>query len=278
MGRAVKSPTHSVSTGRYRMDSVSVLSNLIQRDMDICLDIFDHRFLTTTQVSQLHFPSHSRARVRLHQLYLLGILNRFRPPKRPGSWPWHYVLDKLGADIVSDMRDIDAHRLYFHKNRQANLLNSVRLNHMRDINEFFCRLIYASRQKKDFVVTNWLGETASAALCQRIVRPDGVATIERHSGNVDFFFELDRGTEDSTRLRSKMIDYDEVAISAHLPKLLLFCFPSSRRERFAREALQSTRLTVATSVFDWHLDRPLDQIWLPLQGEQRLALKDFSHE
>lgn len=275
MGRAVKRPTHSVSPRRYRMDSLSVLSSLIQRDVDICLDIFDHRFLTTTQVFQLHFPSYSRARVRLHQLYLLGVLDRFRPPKRPGSWPWHYVLDKLGAQIVSDMRDIDAHRLYFHRNRQANLLNSVRLNHMRDVNEFFCHLIFASRQKNEFRVTKWLGEQASTALCHGIVRPDGAATIETPSGNLDFFLELDRGTEDSARLRNKMIDYDEVAISKHLPKLLLFCFHSPRRERFARQALRSTRVNVATSILDWHLERPFDPIWLPVGGERRLRLEDL---
>jgi protein involved in plasmid replication-relaxation len=187
-------------------------------------------------------------------------------------------LDKLGADIVSDMRDIDAHRLYFHKNRQAKLLNSVRLNHMRDINEFFCRLIYASRQMEDFGVTNWLGEAASAALCQRIVRPDGIATVERPRGKLSFFLELDRGSEDSARLRNKMVDYDEVAISGHLPKLLLFCFLSPRREKLARQALQSSRLAVATSTLDRHLEQPLDPLWLPVDGEQRLALGDFQHD
>ncbi|MEX2551528.1 MAG: replication-relaxation family protein [Actinomycetota bacterium] len=277
MGRAVKDPTQSVLPRQYRLDSVSILSNLIQRDFDVCLDIYEHRFLTSTQIFQLHFPSYSRARVRLHELYLLGILNRFRPPKRPGSWPWHYVLDKLGADIASDMRNIDAHKLYFRKNRQINLLNSPRLSHMRDINEFFCRLVYASRQENDYdlAVTSWLGEASSAALCQGIVRPDGVASIQGPWGKLDFYLELDRGTEDSSRLQDKMIDYDEAAISSHLPKLLLFCFPNSRRERNASRALRSARLTVATSTLESHLDRPLDPIWLPLNGEKRLCLGDL---
>lgn len=72
-----------------------------------------------------------------------------------------------------------------------------------------------------------------------------------------------------------MIDYEEVIISAHLPRLLLFCFASSKGERFTRAALQP-HLMVATSVFDWHLSRPPDSIWLPLEREHLLAPKDFS--
>lgn len=278
MRRAVKTSTQSVLLNQYRFDSVSVLSHLTQRDLDICLDIFDHRFLTSTQVYQLHFSTHARARVRLHELYLLGLLNRFRPPKRPGSWPWHYVLDKLGADIVSQARGIDANRLYLRKNRHLALVNSPRLIHMRQINDFFCGLSEVCRQADGFAVASWLGEASSASLCQSVVRPDGIATVQTRSGTVAFFLELDRGTEESGRLRDKMIDYDEAAISKHLPKLLLFCFPSTRRERFARPALRASRLIVATSILDWHLDRPLELIWLPLNGDKRLSLEDLSHE
>jgi hypothetical protein len=278
MRRAVKTSTRSVLPNRYRFDSVSVLSHLTQRDLEICLDIFDHRFLTTTQVFQLHFSSHARARVRLHELYLLGVLNRFRPPKRPGSWPWHYVLDKLGADIVSHARGIDANQLHLRKNRHLSLVNSPRLNHKRLVNEFFCRLIAVCRQTDDFAVTSWLGEASSASLCQSVVRPDGIATLRTPSGKNAFFLELDRGTEESGRLLHKMIDYDEAAISKHLPKLLLFCFPSTRREHFARPAIRASRLIVATSILEWHLDRPLEPIWLPLNGDKRLSLDGLSHE
>ncbi len=199
-------------------------------------------------------------------------------PKRPGSWPWHYVLDKLGADIVSHARGIDANKLHLRKSRHLALVNSPRLHHMRQVNDFFCRLSQVGRQTDGFAVTGWLGEASSASLCQRVVRPDGTATLRTPSGKIAFFLELDRGTEESARLLHKMIDYDEASISRHLPKLVLFCFPSTRRERFARPALRASRLTVATSVFDWHLDRPLEPIWLALGGHKRLSLEDLSHE
>ena len=71
-----------------------------------------------------------------------------------------------------------------------------------------------------------------------------------------------------------MIEYEEVTL---LPpsRLLPFCFPGSRGERFTLAALQP-HLMMATSVFDPHLGRPPESIWLPLEKEHLLAPKDFS--
>jgi hypothetical protein len=110
-----------------------------------------------------------------------------------------------------------------------------------------CRLNFATRQKKAMQVTRWLGEAAAAAACQGVVRPDGIGAVKLNGSLQEFFFELDRGQEDFDRLRDKIFDYDEVAISRRMPKLLLFCFHSSRRERLASEVLLTDRLTVATS-------------------------------
>lgn len=71
-----------------------------------------------------------------------------------------------------------------------------------------------------------------------------------------------------------MIEYEEVT---PLPpsRLLPFCFPGSRGERFTRAKLQP-HLMVAISVFDRHLGRPPDWIWLPLERKHLLAPRDFS--
>ncbi len=57
--------------------------------------------LTTQQAFELLFPSYHRARKRLLLLYDRGVLGRFRPPQRPGSQPFHYVLDERGAKLVA---------------------------------------------------------------------------------------------------------------------------------------------------------------------------------
>lgn len=275
MTRAVKTRTHSRSPWRSGMSYVPALSYLTERDFQICSDVFDHRFLTTTQIQQLHFDSHARAKVRTKQLYDLGVLDRFRPPRRPGSYPWHYVLDLLGVQIVSDLRDIDADKLYLRRNRPLRLLGSPRLDHMRDINEFFCRLTKAGRQDGSFQVTRWLGESKSAAACQGLVNPDGIGTVSGNGRELDFFFELDRGTESGGLLEGKMIGYRRVTVIDDLPKLLLFCFPSPRRERFARRILSTGTVALATSSLSWHIEDPLAPIWLPLKSEQRLRLIDI---
>ncbi len=75
-------------------------------------------------------------------------------------------------------------------------------------------------------------------------------------------------------LGAGMIEYEEVT---PLPpsRLLPFCFPGSRGERFTRAKLQP-HLMVAISFFPRHLGRPPDSIWLPLENEHLFAPRDFS--
>lgn len=64
MTRSVGGPTRSISLKRSRSKDFSVLNHPTERDSNICLDIYEHRFLTTHQIFQLHFTSYSRARAR----------------------------------------------------------------------------------------------------------------------------------------------------------------------------------------------------------------------
>lgn len=270
MARAVEGPTRSIALKRFRSKDFSVLNHLTERDSNICLDIYENRFLTTHQIFQLHFSSYSRARVRSRELYELGLLDRFRPPKNPGSAPWHYVLDRPGAEIVSG--NLDAERAYFERNRPGKLRQSPRLRHMSEVNEFFCRLVYAARHKNDHKVTKWLGENRSIGFCKAVVRPDGIGTLQSDDNTLEFFLEVDRGTEPSDRLREKVIDYEEAVISRYMPRVVLFCFPNERREQFATSALQTGKLTIATCILDKHLEDPLGPNWLPSRQERRVRL------
>lgn len=68
MTRSVGGPTRSISLKRSRSKDFSVLNHPTERDSNICLDIYEHRFLTTHQIFQLHFTSYSRKRVRSRSL------------------------------------------------------------------------------------------------------------------------------------------------------------------------------------------------------------------
>lgn len=282
MSRAFTGSTRSVALSRSRAFQPSILNHITQRDMDICVDIYQHRFLTTRQIFEIHFTSEIRARVRTHELYLLGVLDRFRPPQRPGSAPWHYVLDRIGAEIVSGVLDSDVAKRYFENNRPQRLARSPRLEHMRAVNDFFTRLIYAARQSPGYRVKRWWGERKSAANCHGIVNPDGIGTLrgpKKYEGlehrSISFFLELDRGTEESARLERKVDEYAEAAISPLLPRILIFSVPNERRERYVRDATSSPELTIATAIQEKHLSDPLGYNWLPLGFTRRVPLIDL---
>lgn len=272
--RPIEGKVSSRALSRSRTFGVSILNHLTERDTQICIDIFEHRFLTNHQVFQLHFRSEYRARARTLQLFEFQVLDRFRPPKRPGSWPLHYVLDRLGAEVVAGALNVDP-RLYFERNRVSRLVRSSRLAHMRNVNDFFCRLAYAARTTGTGRLDRWLGEARSSGHCQGIVHPDGIGLLKGRSLTARFFLELDRGTENVDQLAAKILDYDEAAISKHLPRILLFCFQTERRERSAMPALRSRRLIVATSTLDRHLADPLGPNWLPIEEERRVRLLEI---
>jgi hypothetical protein len=84
-----------------------VSSSVTHRDQLICLDLHEHRILTTDQIFELHFSSIQRARARLSKLHELGVVWRSRPRALLGSLPWHYTLDEIGAWIVAEHLGID---------------------------------------------------------------------------------------------------------------------------------------------------------------------------
>src|SRR5690349_9687079 len=85
-----------------------VQSALTDRDHVLLGWLADHGVLTTAQIAHALFPSLDFAQERLRKLTTLGVLARFRP-QRPdgGSYPYHYVLDQLGVDVVSAQRGDD---------------------------------------------------------------------------------------------------------------------------------------------------------------------------
>jgi hypothetical protein len=89
---------------------------------------------------------------------------------------------------------------------------------------------------------------------------------------------LDRGTEEHERLRAKLRRYAEVASLPGVPQMVLFAFPSDRREAEARRSLFSPDLTVATTALPRALADPLGRVWQPLGGPFRSSLFELRGE
>ncbi len=244
---------------------------ITDRDRDICLDLYEHKVLTIEQLTDLHFDAVRRARRRLLKLVGLGVLERFRPPRTPGSSPFHYILGPVGIEMVAAYRGVDPKEVGVRLDRLRGLAYNQRLPHLLAVNGFFCRLAHACRQRDGFRLTEWWSEGRCAHVWGGLVRPDGLGTVRWPAGSVRFFLEMDRGTENLAQLEGKLVGYHRVARFPDAPNALLFVLPTQRREVEARMVFAGAGMPIATATVADALSDPVGDIWLLVGGEARIA-------
>lgn len=239
--------------------------------------LFEHRCLTTHQITDLFFDSSRTARERMRELYEIQLVSRFQPQALPGegSHPFHYVLAPTGARLVAAVRGIDVRTLGYRKGLEEQVAFSPRLPHLLDANTFFTRLGWACRRRG--YRFEWWSETRCSRHWGSIVRPDGYGVVRWNGARLRFFLEMDRGTERPWRLSEKLPRYSEVAYLDDEPKVLLFCFTETAREVAARKAFTESGIPVATSTLDQHIDHPLGFNWLLLDSTSRCSLMEVAN-
>ncbi len=280
MTRSVEGPTRDRARARPRTDRLRLqrmAASVTERDQRICEDLFEHRILTTIHLYELHFRTYPRARKRLLELYRLGLVWRTRPPKHPGSFPWHYVLDEPGALVVAATRGIEREELSFRFDKVLGILDSNKLRHLRETNGFFTRLAHACRcSDSTYHLAEWLGQRTCAERWQGLIRPDGLGRIQGPRGSVGFALELDRGTESRDQLSDKLERYALIASAPDAPDVVLFCLPTPDREQSVRPVLRHPGVLVATSTVDRHGAAPLGPVWRIVGDDQRVSIGDLS--
>lgn len=249
--------------------------NITTRDREICRMLYEQRVLTTEQIADLYFDSLRRTRRRLQILAQRNIIERFRPHRPSGSYPWHWILGELGAKIVAAERGVDLRQLGYRKDRAMAYAFSPRLAHLLAVNGFMCRLSRACRDRTDLHLTDWVPEHRCGEALSGLVRPDGIGVLDNGRERVRFAVELDRGTENGSRLEEKLNGYVRISRFREAPKLLAFVFPSERREAEARRHLHNAGMTVATTTLSSAMTDPLGAIWLPIRGERRSSIVDL---
>lgn len=252
-----------------------VSERVTRRDKSICLDSFEHRFLTTHHAHRLHFTSHARARDRLRKLYDMRVLERFRPQADTGSHPFHYVLDDIGVAIVAAQLGADPKELRYDKHKALSLVYSPRLAHMTEVNDFFT-VLANKNNSSPARLTAWMSERACAARWKGLVYPDGCGVIKTFEGTLSFFVELDGGTESGPRLTDKLYAYAEMAGMPDCPSALLFCFPTRERESSARKSLHDCGIKIASAVLADHIADLHGDNWLPLGAARRVSLIELT--
>jgi len=249
-------------------DLVAAVSRrLTPRDRLLCRALFDHKVLTTEQVTDLCFCNLTTARHRLTTLYGLRVLDRFRPFRPVGSDPYHYVLDTLGADVVAADRGIEVSRPGLHHSRALALADSQRLAHLLGVNGLFCSLAAWARSVDGGEVAEWWSERRCAAEWGGVVRPDGFGVLRHRQRVVEFFVEVDRGTETLTRLADKLAGYAELVRATGWTPLVCFWFPTPRREAEARRVLARPEAAVVTGAAGLGAGMgggPGGAVWLPV--------------
>lgn len=266
-------PLRSRSSSRSAFSITSYLHRLTRRDFEILIELYEHRVLTTSQIYELHFDTHTRASKRMLQLYRLGLVERFRPHTPTGSAPWHYTLDDPGARLVAARQEIDFKDFTFKKARIFDVVGSPRLRHRVECNGFFARLTRACRERGWEL--EWIGERRAARRWESIISPDGIGRIRSADREISFFLEYDRGTENHDQLETKTYRYRIVGRTATSEDALLFVFPSTARERYARSALIGASVPVATAARSDALRHPLGPVWLPLDDDRRRPILDL---
>jgi hypothetical protein len=245
-------------------DLVSAVSHrLTPRDRLLCGVLFDHKVLTTEQVANLCFANLTTARHRLTALYELRILDRFRPFRPVGSDPYHYLLDALGVEIVTADRGIEVPRPGLHHSRALALADSQRLAHLLGVNGLFCALARWARTVEDAELAEWWPERRCTTEWGEVVRPDGFGTLRHRDRVVEFFVELDRGTETLARLADKVGGYAELVRATGWSPQVCFWLPSPRREAEARRALDHPEVPVTTGAVGLGVG-PGGPVWLPV--------------
>jgi hypothetical protein len=248
-----------------------------ERDRAICRSLHEHRVLTTTQLGELHFNGIERARKRLELLHQLRVLDRFRPHRDHGSHPYHYLLDRLGAELLAAERGLELADLHWSRARMLRLASSQQLTHLTQASGFFTSLTQAARNLPGAGPVEWWGQRRCAQAWGELVRPDGYAHLTLPAGRLELWLEWDRATEPHHRIREKQDRYEELATAINQPIRLLLVLPSDRREREILRDLQPPgRVTTLTTTADRHHAGPLARNWLAPGAEQRAGLSDLA--
>ena len=280
----MSSSTTATRQGRVTADRLTELANhLTDRDREIALALYEHRILTSSQLTLLFFSGRRRAMDRLLFLYRSRVLARFYPP-RPfahGKPQAHWLLDEAGAHIVAACLGVDRRALPWRA--RENWSAHPQLAHHLEVNTFVVELIAATLPHPSLGIARWSGPVTlrdDPALERVRLVPDAGFLLSTSAGVVDCVLEWDRGTEPGSVLEHKLRRYSKAATYTRQLRCLLFVVPSQRRARTlpAIAGRSEPMLRDGWPVFvatgpELREFGPLGPIWQPLGAERRAPLR-----
>jgi hypothetical protein len=195
------------------------------RDVDLLISVCELRYLSSSQVQRLHFPSLQTANRRLRLLEHERYVRRFRGP---GVDEDIVMLTEKGAAVVAERLDVPLEQLPW-KRKRSTPKNPYFLAHFLAITDFRLDLVEAADRLADVSLLGFIpeyrGTKTNRGGMEKYIRdslplrhgigrishtPDGVFALVRSERKALFFLEVDRGTEtlaDSTHGFLKTISF-----------------------------------------------------------------------
>lgn len=185
---------------------------LMERDIQVILDVYKYRYLSVSQIMALRFESIQTARRRLRVLTASGHLQGFTAPGIPERI---YHLASEGAKTVASYLELPLGGLKWGRDTKAPK-DYYFLKHFLKSNDFRIMLTKAcgapgSEIKLLGYIPEYYGEKTNSGGVVKYIRdfvcdvhdpaklihhtPDSVFALERNGNSALFFLEMDRGTE-----------------------------------------------------------------------------------
>lgn len=228
-----------------------ITSRITSRDATMLRLIAEHRVLTTGQLTTALFTDPGKTRQRIGILRTAGLIETFRPPSAAMA-QLHCVATAKAVKLLGYGGDTVP--MPPTGKGQAATAAALRpdLNHLRGVNEFFCRLVAHSRTRPGCSLEEWRSEWSTVRLFPGRVRPDGFARWRDGEAWCEFFLEYDTGTEPLHRLAAKISGYADLMHTADTCSPVLFWLRTPGREQYLHTLLDRTgpEVPVATAVGD----------------------------
>lgn len=197
--------------GRGKAKAGRIPGRLTARDVELLIQTYKFRYLSTSQVTELLFPSRTTALRRLQFLSTNGYLQKFNIPGIADSI---FALDADGVEVVADAVKVEVSALGW--SRKTSLPKDPWfMRHFLEVGWFRIGLTkellghpdvqllgfipeYIGEKRKKGGVDKYLREVISdirSPSSKLSHTPDGVFAVRRKSREIAFFLEIDRGTE-----------------------------------------------------------------------------------
>lgn len=193
---------------------------LTERDAEIIRLVESCRLLRGDHLASLFFSSRSTAQYRLQRLFQHEFLNRHflaSVSTAPAAAPAIYALGKRGVQVLVDRYGYDRSQIRLLKESSLGwqavehtlAINDVRIAIMRAVEAQGWSLLEWRDEGKFRASPDYtMVKDSRGKEQQKPVLPDGYFCLETPRGKTRFFLELDRGTEELSKVTPQIAVYE----------------------------------------------------------------------